>query len=171
MDAINVCGMNERGLPTSPPSPLPMSSPQDVGNFLQDVLLGPHTHPAGTRCSKHPQQQLPFKPAPGLHSLSAQSSGVPGCPSQTQLDNDSSGHRKLPQLFFGSAGLGLRFILISPPPSHVLPVGYHMAGEFPTHLLPFVPMGFPQAHLRLRASAHALLLTRKPPLFALTLLI
>ena len=107
----------------------------------------------------------------GLHSLSAQSSGVPGCPSQTQLDKDSSGLRKLPQLFFGSAGLGLRFILISPPRSHVLPVGYHMAGEFPTHLLPFIPSGFPQAHLRLRASAHALLLTRKPPLFALTLLI
>lgn len=100
----------------------------------------------------------------GLHSLSAQSSGVPGCPSQTQLDNDSSGHRKLPQLFFGSAGLGLRFILISPPPSHVLPVGYHMAGEFPTHLLPFITTGFPQAHLGLKPCVRALLLARKPPL-------
>lgn len=137
-----------------------------MGNFLQDVLLGPHTHPAGTRCSKHPQQQLPFKPALGLHSLSAQSSGVPVCPSQTQLDKDSSGLRKLPQLFFGSAGLGLCFILVSPPRRHILPVGYHMAGEFPTYLSPFITTGFPQAHLGLRPCVRALLLSRKPPLLS-----
>lgn len=129
--------MNE-ACPLAHKALFPRAPQQDVGNFLQDVLLCPHTHPAGTRCSKHPQQQLPFKPALGLHSLSAQSSGVPGCPSQTQLDNDSSGLRKLPQLFFGSAGLVLHFILVSPPRRHVLPVGYHMAGEFLTHLLPLV---------------------------------
>ena len=61
---------------------------------------------------------------------------MPGCPSQTQLDDDSSGLRKRPQLPFPSAGLGLRFIPLSPPRRHVLPEGYHVAGELPMHLLP-----------------------------------
>ena len=161
--------MNE-ACPPAPRALFPRAPQQDMGNFLQDVLLGPHTHPAGTRCSKHPQQQLPFKPALGLHSLSAQSSGVPGCPSQTQLDNDSSGLRKLPQLFFGSAGLGLCFFLVSPPRGHLLPVGYHMAGEFPTHLLPFVTTGFPQAHPGLRPSVRLFCSPGSHPFYSPTLL-
>ena len=135
VDAINVCGMNERGLPTSPQSPLPMSSPTGRGEFPPGGPAVPS--PAGTRCAPlSPWQQPPFRPAPGLHSLSAQSSGGPGCPSQMQLDDDSSGLRTFPQLSFASAGRGLRFLHISPPRSHVLPVGCHRAGELPTHLLP-----------------------------------
>lgn len=140
VDAINVCGMNERGLPTSPPSPLPMSSPTGRGEFPPGCPAGPSHPPSWDEMFQTPPATASLQASLGTPFSVSTEPGVPGCPSQTQLDNDSSGHRKLPQLFFGSAGLGLRFILISPPPSHVLPVGYHMAGEFHTHLLPFVPM-------------------------------
>ena len=140
VDAINVCGMNERGLPTSPQSPLPMSSPTRRGEFPPGGPAVP-SHPTSwdkmfQTAPPTPRQQPPFRPAPGLRSLSAQSSEGPGCPSQTQLDDNSSGLRTLPQLSFASAGRGLRFLHISPPRSHVLPVGRHGAGELPTHLLP-----------------------------------
>ena len=65
VDAINVCGMNERGLPTSPQSPLPMSSPAGRGEFPPGCPAGPSHPPSWDEMFQTPPAVASLQASPG----------------------------------------------------------------------------------------------------------
>lgn len=79
-----------------PPKPSAQVLPNRTWDFLQDVLLCPHPHPGGTRCSRTPPAAAALRPALRLWSLRPQSTAATGCLFEVQLEDDSLGLRKLP---------------------------------------------------------------------------